>query len=151
MVSPSATNFNHPRRGYPNYSLFTNYSLFIIHYSFFTKKSFRPALGRKPSLPWYHPHSIPQNRTLGAVTRTTRRGLAGAPGRTKRCRRRGLTAADPHSLCVEICAIFPITAGLDYHSSHNFSRGFLYFLPDPPAQTQKKKLTGQSAGIIMSP
>lgn len=52
-------------------------------------------------------------RTQGAVTRSTRRGLAGAPGRTKRPHRRRLTAADLHSLHDASGTIFPFTASTD--------------------------------------
>ena len=65
------------------------------------------------------------------LTRPTRRGLAGAPGRTKHFRLRGLTAADPHSLSAKRCAIFPFTASPPYHNLPKLARAILCFFTRP--------------------
>ena len=71
---------------------------------------------------------MPHSRRL---THAPRRGLAGAPGRTKRHRLRGLTAGDPHSLVGKKLAIFPVLHNNSYqmHSKvrKNARKKQLYF------------------------
>ena len=76
-------------------------------YAFKKIKAFIPK-GTKAKLPRYHPRSA-QGRTHTLNART-RRGLAGAPGRTKRPPFQGLSAAGPRSLQKALRAIFPFIA-----------------------------------------
>ena len=84
-------------------------------YAFKKIKAFIPK-GTKAKLPRYHPRSA-QGRTHTLNART-RRGLAGAPGRTKRPPFQGLPAAGPRSLQKALRAIFPFIAIAKLNLSH---------------------------------
>ena len=90
-------------------------------------KSLRPTKGRKQH---FRGTTQIQSKPLLLYSNNglCRRGLAGAPGRTKRLHRRRLTADDLHSLPGTYSAIFPFIALQEYHRKTGLSRGKTKFL-----------------------
>ena len=77
----------------------------------------RPGRIRKPDQP-----EVLQSAALHGLNAPTRRGLAGAPGRTKHRSPRGLAADDPQSLAEDSVLFSRSQQEIEYHNRAVFAR-----------------------------